>query len=160
MIVHQKFFQYLFISGLWLKSVIEGFFGDLVNCGLSELDGGFWVESVMKESNKLLFRWYEFLFRFNQFIILSFCGSISILSFKNSLLIDSESITLTISLCMLFLIYAIFGPLICFIAEYILWSKWFNSNFVAIVDLLIYATTRLLTESYKVWWKLSGCHTN
>ena len=116
---------------------------------LSGLDENFWVEgskSVMENSKKLSFRWYSFCFCL---IYLSLFSSISILSFKNSLLIDLKSIiTLTISLWILLISARFFCPLICFIVEYILWSKWFISNSVAMIDFLI---VDALAVSYFVW---------
>ena len=44
-------------------------------------------------------------------------------------------------------------------AQYILQSKWINSYSAAIIDLLTYPTTRLSTESYRMRFKLSECHT-
>ena len=99
-LIYQQYFK-IFTFEIWLKSVIEVWFGVLVNWGVSGLDGDFWVEgskSVMEESNKFSFRWYEFLFPFDLFIIFWFCSSILILSFTNYLLTDLKSTTLTIYL--------------------------------------------------------------
>ena len=53
----------IFTFEIWLKLVIQVWFGVLVNCQISEFDEDSWVEeskSFMKKSNKFSFRRYEF----------------------------------------------------------------------------------------------------